>query len=751
MKKMARDGLLSKAKKKRYHLEVDVDSDAGPQFALVAEQQDRRRGMLSRAARLRHQPTERVRSDSAELADGMTAVETTPEPTGQSIRQAEDREVLAEIEGLVSQRKLDADSLRLSRGEGRLGILSVVSANLFVAVLAGVAVLFVTRIFTTRENEITLATETIASTESRLIQELIAESQQALDAKNAEINMIQARLEQVAASRAELESSLNEQLADRTQQLREQLEAELAAERQRLEAQGATSADIEARLAELQAAREDEVATRLAEFEEELQAEFTAQVEVLQSQAGSLQAELDVSRAERAQLEAEAAEREAELQQQLAEEQAQSAAEIAAAEERAGEAEQALSALQQNQERSALLQDQLRASYETAFERLAAADYPGAIAALDRRSQILSDPLFLTLPGFEERRAAENRITAALRRIIESEAIAVDDLSALETQLSADAQRLEAERVAEVEALEAQIAELQQLLANGASEVQRLETQLTQERTTRAALETERAALGATVEALEAELDTTEATTASQAAQLEAARAEIATLNERNAELNARMNEVTAGSAVSAGERAELVARIEELETNLTESNRRLAIANRQLADAEERAELSGQSGDELEMRVAALQAELETLRGETEELEIRLESAIEQRDRAREDARVAQERAEEALRNASAQIAAIEAQAPAQRFVGTVSLVLGSGSGATLTVRVLVDDEFNEGDAVEIRRAAAGFDRVIARGVIERVRDTAVVVALSEEPTAVPQVSDAVFAVPDL
>ena len=137
---------------------------------------------------------------------------------------------------------------------------------------------------------------TVSEIETK-IEELKKESEAALQAKNREINQIQAQLQDIDKQRQELQSNMDEKVAAREAELRSALEVELAAERERLEQEAAEKARVEAEeQARMEAARQAKEAARQEEERkraeeearrraEDMLKERTSDVEVATAQA----------------------------------------------------------------------------------------------------------------------------------------------------------------------------------------------------------------------------------------------------------------------------------------------------------------------------------------------------------------------------------------------------------------------------------------------------------------------------------
>ncbi|MFW5812532.1 MAG: hypothetical protein ACOCWS_06050, partial [Alkalispirochaetaceae bacterium] len=182
-------------------------------------------------------------SDPVDFPGGATA----------GISEADQREIKAEIERVVSENRIKVSPDLLSYTAQRNGALFPLLINLAGVLLlaGGVGGLFF--LFQSDEETIRSAEQSVAVTESRLIQEIRRETEARLGEKEAEIEQIVARLESIDQERLALAQDMEGQISRRIDELERQFEAELESERRRLEALNLSEAEVEARLAEFEA------------------------------------------------------------------------------------------------------------------------------------------------------------------------------------------------------------------------------------------------------------------------------------------------------------------------------------------------------------------------------------------------------------------------------------------------------------------------------------------------------------------
>lgn len=444
---MARTGLLQQAQEYRYHLDIRPRDDAQADFALVRK----------------HAPATDAASSSRIGDTGNAGEGASPE--------TEDPEVLAEIEGLVAERNRPRGSMELLRGEGRLGLGLPVLVTLLLTVLSAATIFVVQEIFSTREDAITLNTAEVFSTESRLIGEILRSSEEALSAKEAEIAAIESRLSDLAASKAELEENLEDEVALREEELRRELQTELQEERARLQELGTSQAEISEQLAAIEAEREAALASQLSDFRGDLEAEYEGRISELEGQADSLEEQLETERAA--------------LQEELSRAEAQATE----AQAQASAAQQQLRSLEERSRTISLFQDQLAGSYQAVFTALDAGDFAGAREALDRLNRVFENPSFAGIPSIQDRQEIDVRVAGTIRSLIAREEASAEEQAALQEQLArireeggaAEAQIIE-EQQARIAALEEENEALNATLEERMAELQARQEELISER-----------------------------------------------------------------------------------------------------------------------------------------------------------------------------------------------------------------------------------------------------------------------------
>lgn len=360
-------------------------------------------------------------------------------------------EIEREIEELVSESRTTVSPNDPSLRPRRSGVLFPIVINIIAigAVVGGI--FFLSWYFQDRESDITFESQRFLSTEGQLLQQALRESEEQLAAKEAEISDIQARLQQVAEERQNLEQNLESELSEREAQLRAQLAVELEAERQRLADAGQSEAEIEASLEALEAERQQELQETLAAVRDEAQAELAARQEQLNQVSAELQQTLEASREERERLVEEAAAREAEIRAELG-------AEIEALEEETAEAQARLARLQEQQEEASLLADRVFGSFQTVIRQIEAENTQAALSGLSSLESLL---LRSTTSMQQTQRETQLALVGALRRLVREVDRLQENLALREITTTEEQQRrVEQERAAEMIQAASQVIQL---------------------------------------------------------------------------------------------------------------------------------------------------------------------------------------------------------------------------------------------------------------------------------------------------
>ncbi len=328
----------------------------------------------------------------------------------------EDRnEILSQIETVVEKNQIPITDELFKLHPKKKGALFPVLLNIVTLLLVAGGVLFMFRFFQARQESLSMETQAYLSTEGKLIEELRKESEEALSAKEQEINKIQNELAELDRQSRDLQQNMEENIRMREQELREELESELAAERERLQGEGVSQQEIEAQLEALEARRREEFNRQIAEYRDEAQAEL-AQKEAELTEARKMAEQiLEQANEERARLAEETRQREAELRRQFEEERE-------ALESRSSEAETKLRELAEIREREILINDQIIGSYAEIIDDIQAGNVEAAGNSLEELKRFIQDPAIQTLPSIANRKNVELFIINNMKETLETKA-----------------------------------------------------------------------------------------------------------------------------------------------------------------------------------------------------------------------------------------------------------------------------------------------------------------------------------------
>jgi len=330
------------------------------------------------------------------------------------ISKEDQQEILEEIEKVSQESRISVTPETMAVKAMKKGFLFPLLVNiLFVVLLAGGGF---TLYYLFQRGETVLMEEgsAIASAGGKLIEELKKESEAALQAKNREINQIQAQLQDIDKQREALQSNMDERVASREAELRSALEAELAAERDRLRQQGISETDITSRLQTLESEKTAEFQTELETFRQQAEEERRRQEENLRILRQEYQQNLAQAEADRRQVREEAEAREAELRSQLD-------AQAQQLEQATLEARAELNKLAAQQEKQTLAAGQLTGFYSQVKKDLQEGDYDGALEGLEAIKEYLDDPSVATLPNILQRREIELFVVDSISSLVEGQ------------------------------------------------------------------------------------------------------------------------------------------------------------------------------------------------------------------------------------------------------------------------------------------------------------------------------------------
>jgi hypothetical protein len=354
-------------------------------------------------------PDESLESALPALPDGETGLDDT---SGMSEEDA--REVLADIEKVVTANRITVDDEVFAVSPAKRGVVFPVIVNVFLLLVLSGGIATFAVLFRMEERSITQSVGGFSSAEGRLIEELKRESEEQLQQKNREIEEIQTRLADIQQERRALEEDITQRISQREQQLRLDLQAELAAERARLQSQGVSEAVIAERLRQLEAEKTRAYEAQLASFRAQAEDERRRIEENLQALQAEFNDSLQNLSREREELLAESQARERELRAQLE-------SRTQALEEEKSSIEEQLEELSEQREREEIVEQQLIGFYDTVKDEFNAGDYQQAVRTLGTIRDYLNEDGIADLPAMLQRREVEFFVLDSLASLVDAQ------------------------------------------------------------------------------------------------------------------------------------------------------------------------------------------------------------------------------------------------------------------------------------------------------------------------------------------
>lgn len=327
------------------------------------------------------------------------------------ISESDQQEIRAEIEKVAAENRMQfSESLLEYKPERNGTVFPLIANGIGLLLLAGGLALLFT-LFRSEDAQIRSAEQSVAATESRLIQELRRETEERLAEKEAEIAQIETRLASIAEERAALAQDMESQIREREVELQEQFQAELEAERQRLQNLNLSEVEIEARLAEFEAEKRQEYNERLAVFRERMVAEQQRLEQDLNSLEQQFSRTLEQASEERQAILEESEARISEIQTEFESQLAESEAELSAA-------QQELARLSRSREQEQLIRGQMTGLYQQLSGQMREGAYEDALGTLDTLETLLNEQSTLRIEALREERGTNLFVIRTMREYI---------------------------------------------------------------------------------------------------------------------------------------------------------------------------------------------------------------------------------------------------------------------------------------------------------------------------------------------
>jgi chromosome segregation ATPase len=245
----------------------------------------------------------------------------TPPPTLESelltgvYSEEEKSQILSQIEAAATANRLTPESGALRAR--KQGIFFPVMVNLMAAVLIAGAWFGANAYFQTRQDDLSLKTNKIFSTESKLLAKVLEDSKNQLAAKNAEIDKINSDMARLAQEKADLQKSFEQRVNQREADLKAQMADALAVEKKRLQDLGYGPDEVARRLREFEIQKNAEFNNRLDTYRQQVQAEIDQRSQAVTALQAKLQTTVADQEKLRKDIETQTKAREKDLQSQL--------------------------------------------------------------------------------------------------------------------------------------------------------------------------------------------------------------------------------------------------------------------------------------------------------------------------------------------------------------------------------------------------------------------------------------------------
>ncbi len=302
----------------------------------------------------------------------------TTSPTQHTAQGTPRNEIPVEVEGFSEEERQDivnqidqvARSNRLGASESfsniqpqKKGSLFPLVVNLLALVLIGAGIFGANYYFNRQIEALSIESRQLESAEGTILEAVKKESEEQLNAKEAEISQIREDLQQIAQQRQSLQENMLAQIEAKEQQLRNDLEATLRQERQRLESQGVSSQELEERLQEFRLQQEQEYQAALQDYRRESNQQLAEKEQELQEAQATAEQILAEANREKAEILENTQQREAELRQQFETERERLTAETS-------EIQQELESLSEIRSNEQLYRDQINGMYRSIQQAL---------------------------------------------------------------------------------------------------------------------------------------------------------------------------------------------------------------------------------------------------------------------------------------------------------------------------------------------------------------------------------------------
>jgi hypothetical protein len=367
------------------------------------------------------------------MADPLPIPSETDFPDTSGISDDDRRDILAQIDRVAQENRIQTGPEAFVLHPRKRGLLVPVAVNVGALVIMAVGLFVFYSLYQQSAQGLVQTQVVLLSPEGKLIEEIKKQSQTELLAKDQQIADIQKHVESLNQQKNDLQTSMEQKIAEKEAQLRQALNDAVAAERARLTAAGYSQAIIEEKIREFEKKKNAEYNQALEDYKKKAEADRAALENNLKQQQNDYQKNLTDLAGERQRILDESRRRQSDLQSQLDQknrdlESAQSAnkAQLAAAQKQ-------LNDLNDQRSKTDAVENQLLGQYTKIAQAIQSRQFADAQTQVQGLTAYLNDPTVKSLPGIQKRRDADLFLAASLS----------DWLTADQKRLDSDAARVQ--------------------------------------------------------------------------------------------------------------------------------------------------------------------------------------------------------------------------------------------------------------------------------------------------------------------
>jgi len=354
-----------------------------------------------------------------------------PDTTG--ISDDDRRDILAQIDRVAQENRIQAGPEMFALHPRKRGLFVPIAVNAGALLILAAGLLLFYSLYRQSAQDLVQTQVVLESPEGKLIEEIRKQSQADLLAKDQQIADIQNRVTALAQQKNDLQTSMEQKIAEKEAQLRQALQDAVAAERARLVAAGYSQAIIEEKIREFEKKKNAEYNQALDEFKKKAEADRVALEANLKKQQDDYQKNLNDLSSERQHILDESRKRQTELQSQLDQKNRDLESAQNASRTQLAAAQKQLSDLNDQRGKTEAVENQLLGLYTQIAQAIQSRQFPEALKQVQGLTAYLNDPSVKSLPEIQKRRDADLFLASTLS----------DWLTADQKRLDADAARVQ--------------------------------------------------------------------------------------------------------------------------------------------------------------------------------------------------------------------------------------------------------------------------------------------------------------------